>query len=542
MSKHIQDMEFLIVLGGNETDVWQKVTLVSNDDEVIISHPISTESVNKLSAQLQEDDFNKVMASYLVLAYQVSRDYPEGKGAAYPKYARSALSCLEQYVVENNLGEFTEDDFKDIILPVLINGVAVASVTSPNGYEVVITLRRQNGQLWTEQVRHFTDEDTIPTIQQLFEEWEEADKSRAQIEPAAVMSFGEVSFVYAVDISEAARVRREAILQIVIGDRVVAEQRVFENSKPLLYFILEVFNMLALRFQVGVVASINDEDRVMLLNAIKGLIGGHMNMTDHVQIEAGLVYAHEDKVNDQVTYAITHELTAENRIKATYRFMRMVNNTIRRSVEMVDEVEYLQAPMSPLEFYNYFQTDIARELGVPRHFDICMIAALDERRGLGKDNELLFRIKEDMAYFRETTLHSPVIMGRKTFDSLPNPLVDRLNIVITTQPIKDHTTKSGVVFVNSKEEALAKAISYLSESNGDEIWVIGGAQIYAMFLPDASQLHLTVINADREDADTFFPEFNVGAYEPERLFEENQVITREGEEISYNRFIMHRKS
>lgn len=541
MTKHIQDMTFSIVIGEKTTGIdYRSVKLVNDDGEVIISHTFGTSALNILNT-LEESDRNKSLAAHLVLAYQYTRDYTEGTGAARVPYTRSALSCLEQYVVENNLGEFTEDDFKDVVLPVYHHETTAAVISSPNGYDLTIKLRRQEGALWTEQVRYFTDEDIIPTIEALYDEWREKDQSRLQIEPAAVLSFGEVNFVYAVDISEAARVRREAVLQITIGERLVAEQRVFEGSKPLLYFILEVFNMLALRFRVGIAAGIGDDDRVILLNAIAGLVGGHMRMGEHVQVEAGLVYAYEGQIDDQVTFAVSHELTAENRLKVNYRFMRMSDDTIRRSVEMVDEVEYLESPMTPLEFYNAFQVDIARELGVARRFEIAMIAAIDRASGLGKGNELLYRIKEDMQYFKETTLHSPVIMGRKTYDSLPNPLIDRMNIVITTQSTDVHTTKSGVVFVNSKEEALAKAVGYLTEHGGDKIWIIGGAQIYAMFLPDAVELHLTVINGEREDADTFFPEINPAAYEPQRLFEQDEVIVREGEEISYNRYIMRRK-
>jgi len=542
MSKQIQDMVFEIKFEDSVTGVdYRMLTLVNDEGHLIVEHPVAINTVNYLLS-LDTDERNKACAAYLAIAFNYTRDYPEGTGAATAEYARSAWVCLEQYVVESGLGEFTDEDFANLTVIDFYEGRAVASITSPNGSEVVITLRRQNGQLWTEHVRHFTDEDTIPTIQELFQEWEDAANSRLQIEPAAVMSFGDVNFVYAVDTSEAARVRREALLQITIGDRLIVEQRIFEGSKPILYFILEVFNMLALRFRIGSVASVNEEDRVTILNAVVGLIGGHLGMSEHVQIEAGMVYAHEGSIDDHVTYAITHELTADNLIKATYRFMRMVDDTMRRSIEMVDQVEYLEYPMTPLEFYNAFQVDISRELGVARRFDIAMIAAIDNASGLGKDNELLFRIKEDMMYFKQSTLHSPVIMGRKTYDSLPNPLVDRLNIVITSQPIKDHTTKSGVVFVNSKEEALSKAVNYLTENGGDKIWIIGGAQIYAMFLPDAAELHLTVIHAEREDADTFFPEFNHNAWDAEVLFDEPQLTSREGEDISYNRFIMRRKA
>lgn len=541
MSKQIQDMIFKIIFDPMVTGVdYQMVKLVNEEGQVVISHPINRQTMIKFN-QLDEDVRKKSLLAYLVVAYNYTRDYPADLASATPDFARTAWVCLEQAAIEYNLGEFNDEDFADIVVPHYNAGQCIATVTSPNGSEVVITLQRQNNGVWINHTRHFFDEDFIPTVEQLHEEWDNADKSRQNIEPVASMSFGEVTFMYAVDTSEAARVAREALLQVTIGDRTVIELKVYEGSKPLTYFILEVFNLLALRFKVGHAASVNEEDRVVLLNAISGLIGGHLGMGDHVQIEAGLMYAHEGRIDDQVSYVVTHQLTADNMINVNYRFQRMADDTMRRSVEMVANVDYLETPLTPMEFYNAYQTDIARELGVVRRFDISMIAAIDRANGLGKENQLLYRIKEDMQYFKETTLHSPVIMGRKTYDSLPNPLVDRLNIVITSQPIKDHTTKSGVVFVNSKEEALTTAMGYLTEHGGETIWIIGGAQIYSMFLPDAVELHLTVINDEREDADTFFPEFNHSMFDAERLFDQDEVVMREGEEISYNRYIMRRK-
>jgi len=151
---------------------------------------------------------------------------------------------------------------------------------------------------------------------------------------------------------------------------------------------------------------------------------------------------------------------------------------------------------------------------------ISMIAAIGARnRVLGKDNDLLWHIPEDMKFFKETTTGHPVIMGRKTFDSFPDkfkPLPNRLNIVVTRN--KDWSY-DGVVVSNSIEEAIEKA----REVEEEEIFIIGGAQIYNEGLKYTDKLYLTLVESD-EDGDTFFPlysEFN------------NEISRRESSDENY---------
>ena len=127
-----------------------------------------------------------------------------------------------------------------------------------------------------------------------------------------------------------------------------------------------------------------------------------------------------------------------------------------------------------------------------------LIAAVSSTWGIGKDNDLLFHIKEDMKFFKETTINNVVVMGRKTLDSFPNgnPLKERVNIVITRN--KDFK-RDGVVAVHSIEELLEEIKKY-----NDEIFVIGGGEIYNSLLPYCDTAYITKVNADKE-ADTFLP-------------------------------------
>ncbi len=132
---------------------------------------------------------------------------------------------------------------------------------------------------------------------------------------------------------------------------------------------------------------------------------------------------------------------------------------------------------------------------------ISLIAAIGKNNELGKGNTLLFHLPEDMKYFREKTKGHTVIMGRKTFESLPAALPNRKNIVIT----RDKTyMRDSVNVVNSLDEALASARTPLAGK--EEIFIIGGAEIYKQAMNVADRLYITHIDAKDKDADAFFPE------------------------------------
>ena len=135
---------------------------------------------------------------------------------------------------------------------------------------------------------------------------------------------------------------------------------------------------------------------------------------------------------------------------------------------------------------------------------ISMIAAVGKNLELGKNNDLIWHFKEDMKFFKETTMGHPVIMGRKTFESLPKALPGRKNIVISANP---EYKADGAEVVTSVEEAIK-----LAETEDTDAFVIGGGRIYTEFLPYADNLYLTEINAECPDADTYFPDFNKSDY------------------------------
>lgn len=131
---------------------------------------------------------------------------------------------------------------------------------------------------------------------------------------------------------------------------------------------------------------------------------------------------------------------------------------------------------------------------------LSIIAAVDEHRGIGKDNTLLWHIPADMKRFRTLTSGHPVIMGRKTYESIGRPLPNRTNIIVTHDPAY---TANSCIIAHSLEEAIGEA----KKHDQEEIFIIGGAQLYAQAISMADKLYLTLVHKTF-DADTFFPDYS----------------------------------
>ena len=145
---------------------------------------------------------------------------------------------------------------------------------------------------------------------------------------------------------------------------------------------------------------------------------------------------------------------------------------------------------------------------------INIIAAIGKNRELGKENKLLWHISQDFKRFKTLTSGHIVIMGRKTFESLPEkfrPLPNRVNIVVTRDPkftISARSYKDGKVIVcHSLEEAFRLA-SLAQGKSSKEVFIIGGASIYKQGIKYANKLYLTLVNQEYPEADAFFPDYS----------------------------------
>ncbi|RRB00036.1 dihydrofolate reductase [Larkinella rosea] len=131
---------------------------------------------------------------------------------------------------------------------------------------------------------------------------------------------------------------------------------------------------------------------------------------------------------------------------------------------------------------------------------ISLIAAVAENGVIGQDNDLVWHLPDDFKYFKQTTSAHPILMGRKTFESLGKPLPNRLNVVITRNPAFQ---PEGAVVVDSLEKAIEEA----RKTGIAEAFVIGGAEIYRQAIGSADRLYLTEVKASYE-GDARFPDFD----------------------------------
>lgn len=155
-----------------------------------------------------------------------------------------------------------------------------------------------------------------------------------------------------------------------------------------------------------------------------------------------------------------------------------------------------------------------------------IIAAIGKNRELGKNNNLIWHLPNDLKFFKEVTSNHTIIMGRKTFDSLPRMLPNRKHIVLTSS----ENLPSEVEVYKELKQLLEQY-----KDSTEEIFVIGGASIYSQFLEHSDKLYLTEIDEEEKSADVFFPEFNKSNYTSE-LIREN-----EDNGIKYKHMVYRRK-
>lgn len=137
--------------------------------------------------------------------------------------------------------------------------------------------------------------------------------------------------------------------------------------------------------------------------------------------------------------------------------------------------------------------------------EIGIIVALDEKNGIGREGGLLCHLPNDLKHFKQVTSGHAVIMGRKTYESLPKgALPNRTNVVITSDAADNYP---GCIVVRSVEEALTHC------KEGEKVFIIGGGQLYRATLGLADRLYLTRIHHTFSDADTFFPEIDFSEWE-----------------------------
>jgi len=151
---------------------------------------------------------------------------------------------------------------------------------------------------------------------------------------------------------------------------------------------------------------------------------------------------------------------------------------------------------------------------------ITIIAAIDKANALGKDNSLAWHLPNDLQFFKRSTLHSPMIMGRKTFESFgARPLPQRKHVILSRQP--QLYVFEQVEWANTLEEAFDKAF----DGGFGEVFIIGGGELYHQTLSMATRLLITHVDTEIADADTYFPEIDTEQYAVNVVMEQEANAT-----------------
>lgn len=161
---------------------------------------------------------------------------------------------------------------------------------------------------------------------------------------------------------------------------------------------------------------------------------------------------------------------------------------------------------------------------------LSIIAAMDQNRLIGSKNKIPWNLPADLKYFKQTTMGAPVIMGRKTFESIGFPLPGRRNIIMTRD--NNYSAEDCEVF-NSRAEILNNFLEQKQEA-----FIIGGAEIYRLFLPDSNKLYLTIIEHEFY-GDTYFPEIN---WDNWRKISEKKGNKNNNNPYTYTHYVYERKN
>lgn len=161
--------------------------------------------------------------------------------------------------------------------------------------------------------------------------------------------------------------------------------------------------------------------------------------------------------------------------------------------------------------------------------NVTIIAAIGKNRELGKNNDLIWHLPDDLKFFKENTMGKPIVMGLNTLKSLPRKLKGRQYVVLTNQ---DEELDPDFVIVRSIDELL-----YLMDNDDREYMIVGGASIYKQMIDYADKMLLTEIDAEEKDADVFFPYFNKDNWDSELLSSHTT-----DDNISYKHLVYKRKN
>lgn len=301
------------------------------------------------------------------------------------------------------------------------------------------------------------------------------------------------------------------------------------HSMVLVDHMVKLWRKLALRLPAHDLKALSNDDRVSILTAISDFANYHMGMPEITAMTSGL----SDEIGCHLNQNIFCVMTTvydehQNRLESSYTFTNMRTEEPEAgipSLAFTATMEYVDTQRTPEDIYAKYYNRINKALGYHPTLDerealgikvpMSILVACGSKGEIGVDGKLPWHIKADLKRFKSMTTGKVVIMGRNTFESLNyTPLPNRVNIVITRNfeevmsRVPAGVDTSTLFVVNSKEKAVETARQCLRESI-DHIYIIGGGQIYNMFMDDVDTIFITNVDTIVENADAFIKLENV---------------------------------
>jgi len=438
-----------------------------------------------------------------------------------------------------------------------VNGIDLyVNVRTMDGYDLIIMFMVAGGAWQTVNVSY---DELVPTPNDLYALLQKS--TEVEWDNKGSVSFDGFTYEYAMSSRNMFSSKSKLSITNSKGETLYSNesslQAGFINS------LLELHRSMLLKLNYGPLGELPEPSLVELRINLHGLMVDLFGMGEYAMLVDGLTASTRAEVDIDVECLVTHTyIEPTQRMSYNFRFFTMHNSW---STELTQEVNIDEPAPHAFDIYNGNISHIRVSLGydpvpefnqdeaIAADVPISMIVAVGPKNGIGMGNELLFRIKEDLQYFKRVTTGNVVIMGRKTFESIGIPLPNRFNIIVTTDPeyiinqaaAFTEEQQAAMACVTSPEEALllakvmdAKLVQETGKAPG--VFVIGGGTLYETFLGGASTIHMTVINSDDSHADVFFPLSTDDVQKDWDVVVLNEELVAE-DETTYARYLLTRK-
>lgn len=432
------------------------------------------------------------------------------------------------------------------------NAAVYVTVTTTDGFDITLDYMTP-GLAWQQLIVRHNEE--VPTVDELYAKLSGKDV-REWTSNGTVFYKG---IVYNYDAAATQLFTMQHRLQILEEGGEVLYSDEDAQGRGLIEVLMDLYRKLQLNMNYGDVVDLNHEHRQQIQANLGEMLTDTFAMGEFLELVDQTSHSIRGSVTEDVMCLISHTYLADaGKVRADFRFFTVgqgwqVENSKAFSLE--------EAPILVNDVYNQNRAQIRAGLGLDAidlptesladipfdnretgydapqpmftpveqeeildedpeaafagdPLEVTAVVAVGPRGGIGQGNDLLFRIKEDLQFFKQATINHVIIMGRKTFESIGKPLAGRQNIVISRDPEyvlnlygpDNDEQYDNLHSVTSVEEAILLGGRLAAEHYGNnELMVIGGGQIYKEFIPMTSKILMTSVNVDDSNADTFFP-------------------------------------